>query len=169
MGAQHIGIREETKRTLLIKLFKIATPSSISSGRLNYITTISFKRICHSFNCLSNVFIAPGKVVLWSYCFVCFVKQQRATIMLKSTMARPSITVPLGSFVESCSLSACSLPPMLCLFDLFPIVLWITRGFNLTFKLNVSIIVKIHVRRISGWSRWSKEFHYIMHFSQSVC
>ena len=142
MGAQHIGIREETKRTLLIKLFKIATPSSISSGRLNYITTISFKLICQPSNSLSNVFLASGKIVLRSYYFVCFVKQQRATIMLKSTMARPSITVPLGSFVESCSLSACSLPPMLCLFDLFPIVLWITRGFNLIFKLNVSITVK---------------------------
>ena len=122
MGAQHIGIREETK-TLLIKLFKIATPSSISSGRLNYITTNSFKLICQPSNSLSNVFLASGKIVLRSYYFVCFVKQQRATIMLKSTMARPSITVPLGSFVESCSLSACSLPPMLCLFDLFPIVL----------------------------------------------
>ena len=122
MGAQHIGIREETK-TLLIKLFKIATPSSISSGRLNYITTISFKLICQPSNSLSNVFLASGKIVLRSYYFVCFVKQQRATIMLKSTMARPSITVPLGSFVESCRLSACSLPPMLCLFDLFPIVL----------------------------------------------
>ena len=122
MGAQHIGIREETK-TLLIKLFKIATPSSISSGRLNYITTISFKLICQPSNSLSNVFLASGKIVLRSYYFVCFVKQQRATIMLKSTMARPSITVPLGSIVESCSLSACSLPPMLCLFDLFPIVL----------------------------------------------
>ena len=122
MGAQHIGIREETK-TLLIKLFKIATPSSISSGRLNYITTISFKLICQPSNSLSNVFLASGKIVLRSYYFVCFVKQQRATIMLKSTMARPSITVPLGSIVESCRLSACSLPPMLCLFDLFPIVL----------------------------------------------
>ena len=142
MGAQHIGIREETKRTLLIKLFKIATPSSISSGRLNYITTISFKLICQPSNSLSNVFLASGKIVLRSYYFVCFVKQQRATIMLKSTMARPSITVPLGSIVESCHLSACFLPPMLCLFDLFPIVLWITRGFNLIFKLNVSITVK---------------------------
>ena len=142
MGAQHIGIREETKRTLLIKLFKIATPSSISSGRLNYITTISFKLICQPSNSLSNVFLASGKIVLRSYYFVCFVKQQRATIMLKSTMARPSITVPLGSIVESCNLSACFLPPMLCLFDLFPIVLWITRGFNLIFKLNVSITVK---------------------------
>ena len=123
MGAQHIGIREETKRTLLIKLFKIATPSSISSGRLNYITTISFKLICQPSNSLSNVFLASGKIVLRSYYFVCFVKQQRATIMLKSTMARPSITVPLGSIVESCNLSACFLPPMLCLFDLFPIVL----------------------------------------------
>ena len=122
MGAQHIGIREETK-TLLIKLFKIATPSSISLGRLNYITPISFKLICQPSNSLSNVFLASGKIVLRSYYFVCFVKQQRATIMLKSTMARPSITVPLGSFVESCNLSACSLPPMLCLFDLFPIVL----------------------------------------------
>ena len=122
MGAQHIGIREETK-TLLIKIFKIATPLSISLGRLNYITPISFKLICQPSNSLSNVFLASGKIVLRSYYFVCFVKQQRATIMLKSTMARPSITVPLGSFVESCSLSACSLPPMLCLFDLFPIVL----------------------------------------------
>ena len=122
MGAQHIGIREETK-TLLIKLFKIATPSSISLGRLNYITPISFKLICQPSNSLSNVFLASGKIVLRSYYFVCFVKQQRATIMLKSTMARPSITVPLGSIVESCNLSACFLPPMLCLFDLFPIVL----------------------------------------------
>ena len=122
MGAQHIGIREETK-TLLIKIFKIATPLSISLGRLNYITPISFKLICQPSNSLSNVFLASGKIVLRSYYFVCFVKQQRATIMLKSTMARPSITVPLGSIVESCNLSACFLPPMLCLFDLFPIVL----------------------------------------------
>ena len=61
-----------------------------------------------------------------------------ATTTLKSTMGRPSRTVRLESIAENCNLLASSLQAILCLFDLYPIGLWITKAFNLSIRLNVS-------------------------------